>query len=348
MNDVARLAGVSPATVSRTLSGSRRVDPELQSRVKAAAKQLGYRVNLIGRTLRRQQSSVIGLIIPDLENPFFASVAHKLSEAFIPFDTDLLVFNAASSLDAEFRGVQSFLGRQVDALIMTPVDEMASRAAVELAAASVPTVQFDRRVERTDTMFVGCNNQEGLELVARHVHDHVDLNRYPPVYIGATISTSTASERLDGFRLQFGTDQPELLGAFDAATGEAGVEQLLDGGWTSATVVTAADVIALGVVHRLSIAGYRIPEDFKIISFDGLAISQMANPTLTTVRQPMEAMARTTQSVLYEAFEGDGADRRADRLLTPTLMVGQSCPSSSIRSAPAGRPLPPARPAAAH
>ncbi|MFV0525156.1 MAG: LacI family DNA-binding transcriptional regulator [Acidimicrobiales bacterium] len=336
MNDVARLAGVSPATVSRTLSGSRRVDPELQSKVKAAAKQLGYRVNLIGRTLRRQQSSVIGLIIPDLQNPFFASVAHKLSEAFIPFDTDLLVFNAASSLDAEFRGVQSFLGRQVDALIMTPADETASRAAVELAAESVPTVQFDRRVDRTDTVFVGCNNVEGLELVSRHVHAYVDLDRFPPIYIGATVSTSSASERLEGFRREFGSGLPEILGSFDAATGEEGIERLLDEGWTSGTVIAAADVIALGVVHRLSVAGFRVPDDFQIVSFDGLAISQMANPTLTTVRQPIEAMARTTQTILYEAFDGDGCDHLVDRLLTPTLMVGQSCP------------VPATHPAAAH
>ena len=126
MADVARLAGVSVATVSRTRSGTRSVDPAMQRKVTEAAQQLGYRVNLLGRALRQTRTSTVGLVVPDLDNPYFSALAQQLSRAFSDPGVDLLVFSADGSLEIEARGVRSFLGRQVDALVMIPVHEQLS------------------------------------------------------------------------------------------------------------------------------------------------------------------------------------------------------------------------------
>jgi LacI family transcriptional regulator len=192
MSDVARLAGVSVATVSRTLSGTRAVDPALQRKVTEAAEQLGYQVNLVGRALRQTRTSTVGLVVPDLDNPYFSALAQQLSRAFADPGIDLLVFSADGSLETEARGVRSFLGRQVDALVLIPVHEQLSETSVSTAAAAVHTIQLDRRVPGTTASYVGVSNRAGMRLVHEHVTSAVDVSTHPVVYVGATPDASTA------------------------------------------------------------------------------------------------------------------------------------------------------------
>ena len=325
MADVARLAGVSVATVSRTMSGVRAVDPDMQQRVVAAADELGYRVNLVGRALRQTRTSTVGLVVPDLDNPYFSALAQQLSRAFSDPGIDLLVFSADSSLENEARGVRSFLGRQVDALVLIPVHEEGSEAAVSAAAAAVRTVQLDRRVLGTEASYVGVSNRAGMRLVHEHVVANVDLDTHPVVYIGATADSSSARERLEGAQTWFSADLPTLLGDFSAAWGQKAAARLLDDGWTAATIVTAADVIALGVLAHLLHRGRSVPDDFRVIGFDGIGAAALAHPSLTTVRQPVEEMARSIRALIESTGE------RSSRWYDPELLVGATSPASSAR-----------------
>ena len=323
MADVARLAGVSVATVSRTLSGTRAVDPAMQERVIEAAEQLGYRVNLVGRALRQTRSSTVGLVVPDLDNPYFSALAQQLSRAFSEPGIDLLVFSADSSLETEARGVRSFLGRQVDALVLIPVHEEHSEAAVSAAAAAVQTIQLDRRVPGTSASYVGVSNKAGMRLIHDHVATAVDVATHPVVYVGATPDSSSARERLEGARRWFSPDVPALLGDFSAAWGRAAAARLLDHGWTAATIVTAADVIALGVLAHLLHQGRSVPDDFRVIGFDGIGAAALAHPSLTTVRQPVEEMARSIRSLIEAASEP------SSRWFEPDLVLGATSPAST-------------------
>lgn len=308
MADVARLAGVSPATVSRALSGGRPMSPELRSAVTDAAGQLGYRVNLVGRALRKQRSSTVGLIVPDLDNPFFSSLAQHLSRTFAPSGFDLLVFSADRDIATELRGVQSFIGRQVDALIVIPCDEVESGHSIAYATPTVVTIQLDRRVGPIEAHFVGCDNARGMELVAQHVADSVDTSAQPVVYVGADLASSSGHERLEGFRQQFGTQPPALTGTFDVSWGIAAADEILNLGLRRATIVSAADVIALGLLTQLQARGYDVPGDFRVIGFDGIGVSHLAHPTLTTIRQPVEAMSQAILDLVVAGLT-DGADQ---------------------------------------
>ncbi len=320
MADVARRAGVSVATVSRALSGTRSVDAAMQRRVTDAARELGYRVNLVGRALRQTRTSTVGLVVPDLENPFFSALAQQLARAFSAPDIDLLVFSADSSLDMEARGVRSFLGRQVDALVLIPVHEERSAPSVALAASSVRTIQLDRRVPGTAASYVGVSNREGMSLVHDHVAAAVDVGAQPVVFVGAAPSSSSAHERLDGARRWFGEDVPTLLGNFSAAWGRQAAAQLLATGLTRATIVTAADVIAVGVLAHLLHAGCTVPGDFRVIGFDGVGAGALAHPSLTTVRQPVEDMARA----IRELIDDDGEP--AGHWFVPSFVAGETSP----------------------
>jgi LacI family transcriptional regulator len=299
MADVARLAGVSVATVSRTLSGTRSVDPAMQHKVIEAAERLGYQVNLVGRALRQTRTSTVGLIVPDLDNPYFSALAQQLSRAFSAPGIDLLVFSADGSLETEARGVRSFLGRQVDALVL---------------------IQLDRRVQGTAASYVGVSNRAGMQLVHEHVTTAVDVGRQPVVYVGATPDSSSAHERLDGMRQHFSPDVPALLGDFSAAWGREAAARLLADGWTGATIVTAADVIALGVLAYLLHEGRSVPQEFRVVGFDGIGAAALAHPSLTTVRQPVEEMARSIRSLV----ESD--DEPSSRWFKPDIVFGATSP----------------------
>jgi len=321
MADVARLAGVSVATVSRTLSGTRAVDPVMQHRVTEAAEQLGYQVNLVGRALRQTRSSTVGLVLPDLENPYFSALAQQLSRAFS--DPDLLVFSADGSLETESRGVRSFLGRQVDALVLIPVHEQLSETSVSAAAAAVHTIQLDRRVPGTAASYVGVSNRAGMQLVHDHVTRDVDVSTHPVVYVGATPDSSSAHERLDGMHRWFSPEIPTFLGDFSAAWGREAAARILADGLTGATIVTAADVIALGVLAHLLHQGRSVPDEFRVIGFDGIGAAALAHPSLTTVRQPVEKMARSIRSLI----ESD--DEASSRWFEPDLVLGATSPAST-------------------
>lgn len=324
MADVAARAGVSTATVSRVLAGSRPVAEGLRDSVLRAADDLGYRVNLVGRALRKGRTSTLGLLVPGLENPFFSSLAQHLSRTFEGSGIDVLVFSADDDLRTERRGVQSFLGRQVEALVVIPCHEVDSGPSVALAAESTLTIQLDRRVEGSGVRFVGCDNREGMRLIAEHVTAAVDQQRQPVVYVGASTDASSGHERLEGFRESF-NDRPTYLGAFDFRWGQEAAELLLADGFSAATVVAAADVIALGLLGRLQALGHRVPEDFRVVGFDGIGFAQLAHPTLTTVRQPVEQIGRTILDLITApAVRTEPAETIR---IAPAFTVGESSPA---------------------
>lgn len=328
MSDVARRAGVSTATVSRALSGvDRPMSPDLRSKVVLAAEELGYRINLVGRSLRRRSTSTVGMIVPDLDNPFFSALAQALSRRFESSGIDLLLFSADSDLAIERRGVQSFLGRQVEALVIIASHERDSAPTIDIASGSVLTIALDRRVPSASARFVGCNNRHGMRLVHEHVARDVDISAQPVVFVGADMASSSGRERLAGFRHWFGEEPRTLLGSFDVAWGQRAADDLLSGGMTTGTVVAAADVIALGLLSRLQTRGFRVPEDFRVIGFDGIGVSYLAHPTLTTVRQPVEQMS---QQILDLVLDGQSETPRGHaraRTIRPAMVHGESSPA---------------------
>lgn len=325
--DVAALAGVSIATVSRALSGSRRVRPEIRQRVFEAAEALGYNVNLLGRALRQKRTFSVGLVVPDLENPFFSALAQQVSRSFGRSSMDVYVFSADNDLAMERRGIQSFLGRQVDAMVLIPCDEEASRANVELANQSTVTVQLDRVVRSVETHFVGCDNEQGIRLVVEHLRRDADLERQPVVFVGAAATSSSAHERLDAFVRAF-PDAPRLLGSFSFDWGQQVAHEMIARGTTSATVVAAADIIAMGFMAAAQAGGFRVPADFRVTGFDDVGVAFLAHPPLTTVRQSTDWMMEAIVAIVDSHLSRGEAPKQLARRFSPELVIRDSSPAS--------------------
>lgn len=315
MRDVAIHAGVSTATVSRALSGGRAMTEDLRSRVLKSADELGYRVNLLGRALRKQRLNVVGLIVPDLANPFFASLAEHLGKALRAEGFDLLISSAGGSTEDERRAVESFLGQQIHALVIIPSDETDSEPALSLAAGRIPVVQFDRMVAASEVPFVGCDNARGIELVTEHLASW-SYGHEPVVFVGAAVTSSSARERREAFLVR----RPRALaldGSFDVEWGHRAARELHDRGMRRGVVVAAADVIALGVLSELQALGHRVPEDFRVIGFDGVGVTGYAYPALTTIRQPVEEM----NSVILDLVSGVRNVVPGERIRVPPSIV---------------------------
>lgn len=322
--DVALHAGVSIATVSRALSGNRPMSADLRQRVHNSADALGYKVNLVGRALRQKKTSTVGLVIPDFENPFFSSLAQNISRSLAGSEVDVVVASSDNDINQEKRAVTSFLGRQVDACVLIPSDEVGSADAVELASNHVPTIQFDRLVPGASIAYVGCDNEAGMRMISEHIDQAVDTDRQPVVFIGGGESSSSGRERSATF-LSLRPSAEHYEGRFSFEWGQSAGRKILDSGRTAGTIVVAADVIALGVISMLLSAGFRIPEDFRVIGFDDVGVSYLAHPPLTTVRQPLAEMT----TVIRELVSGESQNQfpvLQKTLFEPTLIVRESSP----------------------
>lgn len=301
--------------------------PEIRDRVVQSAEELGYHVNLLGRALRKRGLNVVGLIVPDLSNPFFAALAEHLGTALRDAGFELLISSAEDDIDTERRAVESFLGQQIRALVVIPCDEQASAAALKLAVGRVPTVQFDRWVRDAEVPYVGCDNARGIQEIVRHVREVAEDER-SVVFVGAGVASSSARERREAFEVLMPRAR-FMDGSFDVEWGRRAARILLDEGIRSATVVVSADVIALGLQSELQASGARIPQDFRVIGFDGVGVTGYALPALTTVRQPVEEMSR----VILEQISGDAsASTSLSQLVPPIFVVGASSPEVSCSS----------------
>lgn len=331
IHNVAAVAGVSIATVSRAINGNRPMSESLRRTVLEVAESLGYKVNLLGRGLRLQRTFSVGLVVPDLENPFFSALAQQLSRSFAESGIDVLIHSADNNIEMEHRAVISFLGRRVDALILIPCHELDSRDSVSLAHKSVLTIQFDRHVRGVRTPFVGCDNRNGMRQIMDHLQTEVDLVRKPPFFIGARADSSTARDRLQIFKKSFPEGQL-LLGSFSFDWGRKASYQIVDQNILSGTIVAAADVIALGAIAGIIDRGLRVPDDFRIIGFDDLGVSFLAHPALTSVKQPVEEMTQAILELVQQSHSVADRLPYSRKFFKPKLIVRESSPLKSVLS----------------
>lgn len=325
IRDVANHAGVSVATVSRVLTGSRNVSPALAERVHDAARILGYRHNAVARALRRGQTNTVGMIVPEIGNPFFPAVVEAIERRLQGTGRDLFLCDAQQDVAIEHQRVQALIGRQVDGLVIVPVSAIASRAAVEEAAARTPVVQVDRYVENLPVDWVGVNDEFGIGLAVEHV---ASLGARRIAFVSAALDSSSAQQRHAGFttaiaRAGLDTELPRLLGTFRAEWGRAAVLQLMARGPLPDAVICGNDEIAVGVLGEFRRKHVRVPEDVLVTGFDDIRFSAMADPPLTTVRQPHEQLAAECIRLL-DARMADPETPVQRTAIAPSLVVRDS------------------------
>lgn len=307
IRDVALAAGVSPSTVSRALANPDMVNPTTREIVLRSADRLGYEPNRAARSLITGRTGSIGVIVPDLSNPFFPHVVKGIQAR--ARDAKYNIFLADSDEDpAAEAGLIRALSKQVDGLILCAT-RMSEREVTAVASDNV-LVLINRRVGRTPA--VTTDYADGMRQAVAHLdalgHRHI-------AWVGGPRTSWTTGERLRGLQASAGAADVKLtdIGYFPAtfAGGVAAADQAVASGATA--VIGYNDVVALGILSRLSARGIAVPDEVSLVGFDDIPMSGMSHPALTTVGAPKEEAGRAAfdlmQSLLHKTDEATAAQR---------------------------------------
>ncbi|MDI3402414.1 LacI family DNA-binding transcriptional regulator [Streptomyces cavernicola] len=338
LRDVARASGCSVATVSRVLAGTRPVGAETAERVRAAAAQLGYRPNQAARALRSRATGTVGLVLPQITNPFYPALVRELTHALHADGRAVLLADCDDDPGAEAEHIADLLARRVDALLVIPAHERRSRKAVAAAAERVPLVLMDRGCGAGLADSVAVDNTAGMALVLDHL---AATGRRRVCFVGAAGTASAAAERRIAYESGAGTLDPDapgrvFLGDFSVEWGRAAVDEV----WEQRpdALVCANDLIAVGALQRLQQLGVDVPGRIAVTGFDDIPMAALAAPGITTVRQPVAELAAEAARLLRRPPEGGGPRPHRTIRLAPELVVRESSAPPQGGRRPQGTP----------
>ncbi|MBB5577683.1 MULTISPECIES: LacI family DNA-binding transcriptional regulator [Rhizobium] len=328
VKDVAVYAGVSVGTVSRVLSGETAVKSILREKVNDAVNALGYRPNVTARALRTSRTDVIGLIVPDITNPFFAQLAASVERASLECGHSLMLASSHDDREAEQSHVTAFLDRSVRGIIV-----VASSDSPGLHfEAPVPVISLDRRFGTFP--LVSTNHAQAAALIADHLYR---LGHRRIAYIAGPTDTEAGRMRKEGFVTRiagFGKvgESVELEiahGKFDYDSGERIARELLSRPPQDrpTAIAAASDQQAIGALRAARDLKIDVPRKLSVTGFDDISLANLVVPRLTTIRQPADTLARRAVSLLLE--EPPGTE---DEMVDGSLVVrGSSGPCPQLK-----------------
>lgn len=331
IKDVAARAGVSTATVSRVLNGER-VKQETKERVLAAIEALGYRPNLVARSLKTQKTQIIGFVVPDFGS-FFMRVAEAVEEILNSYGYSLIVCNSNEDLSREKERVQMLVERQVDGLLVVPTSS-SSEHLLEAQKKGIPVALVDRLVKDMQVDCVLVDNVNGAYQAVEHL---VTMGYRRIGVINGRLEVTTGEERYRGYLRVFEDYNlpivEELIrtGDFSSQSGYILVKELMALPHPPQAVFIANCYMTMGAMLAISELGIRVPEDLAIVAFDDMELYRIATPPLTVVVQPMEEIGKTAAHLIYKRVSGDNSDFPQMYRLKPELVVrGSSVPPGRL------------------
>jgi LacI family transcriptional regulator len=318
--DVARLAGVSTATVSRALNGTGQIASATRVAINAAVEQLGYRPNTIARSLVTKSTQTIALLLPDITNPFYAALVAGIQEQVLEAGHTMLLCTTDGDPEREEQYLDLLRGKQVDGALVDGLVLPPERIA-RFVQDGFPIVCLDRDVDSTSVPLVQVDNRLGARMATEHL---VSLGHLRIAHVAGPPELRISEERVEGYRAALrdaGLDPDPALVAAGGFTEEGGyraIEELSGRGFSA--IFAANDLSAIGVISALAAEGRRVPDDVSVVGFDDLRLSAFTTPPLTTIHQPAAEIAKRAMQLLLDLTRGKKVTRQL-HLLEPTLVV---------------------------
>lgn len=327
VKDVAHAAGVSQATAARALGGYGYVSATSRRAIEDAARNLGYRRHAVAQALASNVTHTVGLVVSDIENPFFAAVARGLSDVLEADGYTILLANSDEDLEREERLVEAFRSRRVDGLAVAPSVGSSIPHLADLVAADVPLVLFDRPVRGLKVDVVLVDNRQGARTAVEHLlrlgHKRIGLVSDPP-------EIASSAERIHGYRAaleEAGLPVDDRLIALTGSTqtaGYNGARALMEQRRRPSALFTANNMMSVGTLLALRDLGLRVPDDVALVGFDDFEWTTLIEPPLTVVRQPVQEIGWRAAERLLARMRGDRSSPRRIRLATEFVVRG-SC-----------------------
>jgi LacI family transcriptional regulator len=320
---VAERAGVATSTVSHVINGTRNVDPVLAKRVNAAIDELGYRPNAVAQSMRRGQTHTVGLIVPDIANPFFSDLARALEDASMKAGYSTIICNSDGDEHRESYYLEVLLSKKVDGLVLVG-DSQTSDSLRHAVEHGPPTIVVDRDLDDLPVSQVLVDNIGGGLLAGHHL---LDLGHRDIGVLAGPGGLGTSVRRLEGFtRALAGAgvgirEDRVFKGDFRSSGGRAAIQRWLDMGSLPTAVFAENDLMAIGALSAAHAAGVLVPSQMSVVGFDGIPFGADVSPALTTVAQPTAEMAAAAIEMLLERLQ-DGDIRKME--FSVSLLVRES------------------------
>lgn len=326
--DVAASAGVSKSLVSLVMRGAQNVSLEKRKLVLATAAELGYRPNGVARTLVQQRSNLLGVLLSDLHNPFFAEVIDGVQAEAGAHGYNTIMSVVDLREHAERRALDTLLELRIDGLILA--SPMIETTGITSASKEVPVVLVARRSRISSVDSVSNDDPTGAGLIVSHL---ADLGHRRIAHIDGG-GGAGAAERRKGYERSMQKRGLEefiqiVAGSYTDEGGRLGIAALFDSPSPPTAVFVANDLAALGALSALDERGLRVPDDVSVVGYDNTALAAVSQIHLTTVDQPRPDMGRTAVKLLLERLTGKREGAR-HVLIPPTLVVrGTTAPPAS-------------------
>jgi LacI family transcriptional regulator len=309
IHDVAKNAGVSVATVSHVINGTHYVSPELADRVYASINKLNYQQNKLARALSRKNIPLLALIVPDISNPYWSSLARAVQDVTDPYDYSVIVCSSDGILDREIRFLRSLSG-WVSGLILHPY-HVSQVQVNQLILHNSPVVilgEFtspEKQPSNWDQ--VAANNRESVMAAVEYL---IGLGHRRIAFIQGTVGTPSSVRRMAGFLDALNSaglpiqDNLIILGDYTRVGGRKAMAELLNRPDPPTAVVCANDLSALGALEEAQVRGHKVPQSISIVGFDDIDEAALASPPLTTIRLPPHEIGVVAAEKLIERLKG--------------------------------------------
>lgn len=309
IREVAQLAGVSPSTVSRVMNGTANVESEKKQRVLEAIAQTCFQPNELARALYKNTSRIIGLIVPNIENPFFSELARVIEETAFQYGFRLLLCNSNNDAKKERININMLGQMRANGIILITNSGQTSQI---IADCPLPVVIVDRHVPNTgEIAFIESDHYSGGRMAAQCL---VDCGCRRIVCLRGPQKFTSGILRFQGYQdvcRNNGIPERFIDCEYSFEAGRNAAEKMLEIFPHADGVVAANDMVALSAYKVFRRHGIRVPEDIQIVGFDDIGFSTLVSPEVTTIRQPIQEMGRRAVEIIYQFGNGQEFDKES-------------------------------------
>ncbi|HHV61392.1 MAG TPA: LacI family transcriptional regulator [Firmicutes bacterium] len=340
IEDVAKLARVSPATVSNVLNQTRPVREDTRKRVLEAVKRLNYRPNEIARSLKRKKTKSVGVIVPSISNPFYPSIVRGIEELLATRGYSILLYNTDRERTKELKAIETFFEKQVDGVVFASASLAINTSYITtLRNNGVAVVAFDQRLDDPGVDVVTVDNVQGGYIGARYL---IELGHSRIAFVSGPLSRLTRRHRFDGYKkalsecgvilneylLRISVNEEEIAnGNYEFENGYLQTLSLLKlpQHKRPTAIFAINDLTAIGCLKALQESGIDVPGEISLVGYDDIPLAGFVTPGLTTIVQPKYEMGRIAAQLLLERMEGNYLEGEGRiRVLEPRLSIRQS------------------------
>lgn len=296
---VAEIAGVSPSTVSRVMNGTAKVDEKKRQRVLDAIEEIGFRPNELARALLKKTSKIIGVIVPNIENPFFSELAKAIEEEAYCNGYKILLCNSNDNTDKEKINIQMLNQINADGIIIMTNSELVTNNV--LNECKIPIVMVDRKLPGGDEIAnIQSDNYKGGRIATEHL---INCGCKNLVCIRNKLEYDSGKQRYKGYRdicKQYGIEEQYVDCKYDYEEGLKAARILIEKYPDVDGIIACNDIVAISTYKVLTEAGYRVPDSVQIIGFDNIRFSSIFTPGITTIHQPIKDMGTLAVQIIMK------------------------------------------------